>query len=97
MEQHELRTGGFSRPSEFLRSVETRAIRIRKLLASSNEARKAQRTSGSMDDAVQLADLIERLSRYGQTIAAADAIAVADYVDLLVDILKAKVDALLTS
>jgi hypothetical protein len=50
-----------------------------------------------MDDAVALATLIEKLGRYGQTLAAADAMDLAERVEPLFDQLRAEVDSLLAS
>ncbi|MGD8451335.1 MAG: hypothetical protein PVJ57_05900 [Phycisphaerae bacterium] len=50
-----------------------------------------------MDDAVALATLIEELGRYGRTLAAAEAMDLAEKLELLFDQLQAEVDTLLAS
>lgn len=98
MQHHELVwSGSSSRPCEFFRVVEDGAIRIRKLLSSEMARRRASGTSGSMDDAVALATLIEELGRYGRTLAAAEAMDLAEKLELLFDQLQAEVDTLLAS
>ncbi len=78
------------RASDILRSAECSAVRIRKLLASSGRQASPAGTSGSMHDAVRLAELIERLAHHGQKLPAAEAMQVADYVEWLVDVLLAE-------
>jgi len=92
-----VRSGSDPKPSVFFRAVEDGAIRIRKLLQSGRTRREASETSGSMDDAVALSELIELLARHGQTLAAEDAIDLAERVELLFDQLQAEVDSLLAS
>lgn len=98
MQHHEsVRSGSTPRPRELFRVVEDGAIRIRKLLVSERTRRRAVGTSGSMDDAVALAMLIEDLARYGRTLAAAEAMGLAEKLELLFDQLRAEVDSLLVS
>ena len=98
MQHHEsVRSGSAPRPREFFRAVEEGAIRIRKLLVSERTQRRASGTSGSMDDAVALAILIEQVARYGQTLAVAEAMDLAERLEPLFDQLRAEVDSLLAS
>lgn len=90
-----VRSGSAPKPREFFRVCESSAIRIRKLLRSERMRRRASGTSGSMDDAAALAMLIENLGRYGQTLAAADAMDLAERLERLFDQLRAEVDSLL--
>jgi len=53
--------------------------------------------SGVMDDVVKLAETIERLSRSGRRIPAADAIELGEYVEKLIDMLVQEVDDLVAS
>ena len=92
-----VRPGGCPRPREFLRLVEDQANRIRKLLQAMRPVKSTSGSSGSTDDAVALAELVERLAHWGQGIAAVDAIDLAERVELLIDMLGAEVDGLLTS
>ena len=75
------------RPRELLRSAESSAVRIRKLLRAHEARTKASELSGSMHDAVRLAGLIERLAHYGQTAPAEESMRVAEYVDQMIDLL----------
>ena len=85
-----------TRPSEFLRAAECSAVRIRKLLAAlRGREQTALGPSGSMHDAERLAELVERLARYGQKVPAAEAMRIASYVDELISMLLAELDGLL--
>lgn len=92
-----VRSGSVPKPSEFFRACESSAIRIRKLLRSGKDQRRVSATSGSMDDAVALAILIEQVARYGQTLAVAEAMDLAERLEPLFDQLRAEVDSLLAS
>ena len=80
----------------FLRSLEQAANRIRKLLRDHKSRSRASR-SRSIDNAVKLAELVERLAHHGQSLAAADAIDLADRLELLLEMLRAELDAILVS
>jgi hypothetical protein len=58
---------------------------------------RAEENSVAMDDAVPLATLIEELGRYGQKLSAAEAMDLAERLELLFDQLRAEVDTLLAS
>ena len=88
-------TGGFPSTSEVLRSAESGAIRIRKLLRTACDGGSAWGSSSAMHDALRLAQLIERLAAYGQKVRAADAIQIADYVERLLDVLLNELDHIL--
>lgn len=92
-----VRSGRASTPREFFRACESGAIRIRKLLRSARMRRRRLGTSGLIDDAVALAELIERLAEFGQSLAAADAMDLAERLEHLLDQLRAEVDSLLAS
>ena len=92
-----VRSGSVSKPSEFFRVCECSAIRIRKLLRSARTRRAVSATSGSMDDAVALAMLIEKISQHGQNLAAAEAMDLAERLERLFDQLRSEVDSLLAS
>jgi len=92
-----VRSGSSLKPSEFFRAVEDSAIRIRKLLRSERARRRVSGTSGSMDDAVALATLIETLARHGRTLVAAEAMDLAERLEPMFDHLRAEVDSLLAS
>lgn len=82
------------RPRELLVEAASRATAIRKLLSSFSRCDAA---SGLRDDAVALASLIETLARYGSKSNAAESIEVAERVELLIEALLVKVDAILAS
>lgn len=92
-----VRLGTSPRPREFFRAVTDGAIRIRKLLQSERMRGRAEENSVAMDDAVPLATLIEELGRYGQKLSAAEAMDLAERLELLFDQLRAEVDTLLAS
>ena len=89
-------TGGFPGTSEVLRSAESGAIRIRKILRATLARESAWGSSSVMHDALRLAELIERLAAYGQKVRAAEAIQIRDYVERLLDVLLKKLDDILT-
>lgn len=93
----EVRSGTSPQPREFFRTVEDSAIRIRKLLRSARTRRRVVGKSVAMDDAVALAVLIEKLARHGKTLAAAEAMDLAERLERLFDQLRAEVDSLLAS
>lgn len=85
-----------SRASSFA-PAKAAPFEIRKLLRSGKDQRRVSATSGSMDDAVALAILIEQVARYGQTLAVAEAMDLAERLEPLFDQLRAEVDSLLAS
>ena len=97
MVKKDVRPESFLRPSEFLRSSEGVSIRIRKLLCRLRARHGSREASGPTDDALGLARLIEDLSRFGLQAGVADAIEIAEHVELLVAMLRSDVDAILAS
>lgn len=83
------------KPREFLRNAEARSVAVRRQLRQWK--RRFPDQSGSMDDAVALALLIEQLARKGRTATAAQATDIAEKVDLMIDLLGTEIDDLLTS
>ena len=83
---------------EWLRTVESRAIRIRALLHDVVRHR-TRGDPGATDDALKLCKAVERLARYGmqQDFSAADAIDFCERVQLLFEQLKSEVDGILAS
>ena len=92
-----VRSGTSPQPREFFRAVEDSAIRIRKLLRSARTHRRVVGKSVAMGDAVALAVLIEKFARYGKTLAAAEAMDLAERLERLFDQLRAEVDSILAS
>ena len=76
------------RPSEFLYDVETRVIRIRKLLISIS-VDELNRQSGVRDKALSLCDQIQRMCERGRRESASVAAEYAELVEILVDVLCA--------
>ena len=97
MVKNDVRPERFLRPREFLRSTEAASIRIRKLLRRLRARHGPREASGPTDDALRLAGRIEDLSRSGLVASAADAIEIAEEVELLVAVLRSDVDVLLAS
>lgn len=90
-------SGVLPKPRELFRLVEHKATEIRKMLRAQGRRSRGREASGSMDDAVRLAELVIRLARYGRRLPAAEAIDLAWRVDSVVDMLCAEADALLAS
>jgi hypothetical protein len=74
-----------------LGAIQNRMVGIRKMLRTTQQ--KTSPGRGVMDDAVQLAETIERLCSLGQTAAAEDAFEIAERVEVLVSLLEAEIDA----
>lgn len=88
------RSGSFTNRRMMLRTVEKRAADIRSAL------RRRGRDScspGLMENAARLAGKIEALARFGQRASAADAAAIAELVELLLDDLTANIRSILVS
>ncbi len=88
--------GTATRPREVLRDVERRAVAIRKLLKNLEQG-QGREMRGVMDDAVKLAETIERLAHWGQSCPAADAVEVELQVEVLTSFLQGEIDHILTS
>ena len=89
------RLGMAFRLREFLGATEMSANRTRKYLRDIMSRTPAERL-GTMDDAVKLADLIEKLAQKGQTLSAEEAFDLAEMLETLIEQLRAEVDAILT-
>ena len=89
-------SGRSMRPSDFLRAAESGAVRIRKLLRATAAQHAVDGSSGSMCDAERLTELIERLARQGQKAPAVDAIRIEEYVESLIEMLRADLDCYFT-
>jgi hypothetical protein len=79
------------RSREWLRTEETRAAAIRKQLKYI-EQQYGRRFRGIMDDAVKLAETIERLARFGQSRSAEEAVEIAFHIELLSSLLEIEID-----
>ena len=84
-----------TRPRDVLRDVERRAVAIRKLLKRIEQG-QGRAVRGVMDDAVKLAETIERLAHWGQSCPAADAVEVEFRVEALASLLEVEIDHILT-
>jgi len=91
------RLANLPRPREFLASAENQAVAVRKVLASIRSSSKGLRRSEVMDDAGNLAEIIELISVHGQRQSAENAILSCELVEQLVDQLRETVDELLAS
>ena len=86
---------GACRSRDELRAVQNRAVGIRKLLSVVRQ--KGSKGRGVMDDALQLAETIEKLSVFGQHCSAEDVVDVASRIEILISILEIEVDSIFTS
>ena len=84
----------FPKPRDFLQTQEKCAVNIRRLLRHLKLRGKTLGKCGSMGDAVMLSERIEELCRYGRKRPAADAIEIAQQVEVLADLLVVEIDAL---
>ena len=89
---HSFDSGEGTRPREYLRAAQASVIRIRKLLRAAKAKRAGSCLSGLRSDAERLALLIERLAKRGQEAPAVEALKIAEYVEVLVDLLLAELD-----
>ncbi len=92
-----IQSGGSPRPREILRAAERSAVRIRKLLRANTARTQGSESSWSMDDAVRLAELAEKLARYGQKVPAAEAVRFVERVETILGMLNAELNDLLAS
>ena len=91
------RPRGFPEPRELFRAAECSAIEIRRLLRRLKSHRKGSGLSGSTDNAGNLARLAIRLARRGHNLPVAEAIELAGQVEIVNDLLRIEIDALLES
>jgi hypothetical protein len=83
------------RPLESLRSAENWAIAVRKKLRAIERQRSGFR--GIIDDAVKLAETIERLAVLAQTSPAEDAVEIKFHIELLSSLLEREIDQICAS
>ena len=79
------------KPRDFFRTCEQRAIAVRKLLKNL----EINCLPGSIDGLVKIAELVEHTARRGYGLPALEAIELVEYVELWIDMLCTKLDALL--
>ena len=84
------------RSSELFRAVEQRVVAVRKLLKALGQGQDRP-FRGVMDDAVKLAQTIERLARFGRSRPAEEAVEIKYRIELLVAQLVVEVDQLIAS
>ena len=92
MSQGKFRCSSAVRLRGELRAVENRTVVIRKLLRQL----EGRMPRGVMGDALQLAQVIETLARFGQKCNAADAVDVASRLDAFASQLGNEIDGLFT-
>lgn len=83
----------FPRPREYCAAVERRMKNIRPLLLKYDAQRKSQDVSGSMDDAIRIAALIERFALLARRADAETAVDLAGRIELLLELLQVELDA----
>jgi hypothetical protein len=83
------------RPSEVLSAAEGQAVQTAKLLRAFKAQLGRLKGEASVEEAIVLADLIESLSRHGRAQTAAQASDISLRVEIILDQLCAKMDALL--
>ncbi len=88
-------TGLFPRPREFLKTAETMAARLRRSLRQVGTIQDVEGCSVSSHDALAIAELIVDLCRFGRRAQAADAIMIAERVEVLLDQLGTEIDFIL--
>src|SRR5687767_15787002 len=77
--------------SEQLRVFERHAVAARKLLTKIRRRRKAN-VRGKMNDALRLAEEIERLARFGQSCNAEVAVQIVGCIEVLTSLLAREID-----
>lgn len=77
---------------EELRTVENRAVAIRKQL---KKLPKTRLSGGKVSDAVQLAQVIEQLARLGQVSSAENAVDISSRIEALASILQRELDGII--
>jgi len=87
-------TGIGPRPREFLDNVLSRTIEIRKFLSRMPNS-PSRELSASAADALVLAQLIAQFCELGRKANAADAIVIAEKVEILIDQLWTEIDFIL--
>lgn len=72
------------RPRDALKAAEDAAIRHQRFVAALRAGFGDLVQPGSLDDASRLAELIEQLARYGQSLPAAEAMDLAERLEVLI-------------
>lgn len=86
---------GIPRIREQLRTISDRAVEIRKLLSKSQQRNS---TDGEyMDDAMQLAETIEKLGDLSQRCSAEDAFEILSRIEVLISVLEGEIDRFFAS
>lgn len=83
--------GSAARPRDSLRDAQQRAVAIRKLLKHLEQG-QGREMRGVMDDAVKLAETIERVAQWGQSCPAVDAVEIEFQVEVLASLLEVEID-----
>lgn len=95
--QPDVSTGIRSRPRVYLEMAESMGTCIRKDLQQIKAMQGVAGNLVSVDDALAIAELIIDVSRFGRRAQAADAIMIAEQVELLFDRLGTEIDSILTA
>lgn len=83
-------------PRKYLKFAEDQAVKTAKSLVEFRE-RNGLESVASVDDAVQLANLVADLAALGQKETVDQAIWIADHVERLLDLLATEIDELIAS
>ena len=89
--------GVLSPDASAINSVRQKAARLKFARRLKNLQPKVAKGGGDMDDALQLAETIERLAHYGQTCVAEEAVSIVSQVEVFSSMLRAEVDGFLVS
>ena len=82
------------RACEELHAIENRMVAIRKLLKSIQQ--NSSKGGEAMNDALDLADTIEKLASYGQNSSSAVALEIVSRIESLIPILETEIDSFFT-
>lgn len=86
----------FKRPTNVLKALENRAINIRKLLQQREKA-LGPKASRDMDDVLKLAATIEAVASRAVNLQAADALDSVELLEVMMEVLKQKLNCILVS
>lgn len=86
----------FGRPKDVLRSLESKAIDIRTILQQEKNS-IGQRAGRDMDDAMRLAEGIEKMASKGPNLSAADANDYIEILEVMVEDLGSRLDRIFAS
>ncbi len=92
IETHRPPPTGQSSPRRFFQSVEIQANKAYKIIRQSKGNHQEKNQKRSAKEAEQLINLILQLAKYGQKVSAQEATELADYIDVLIEMIGKKFD-----